>query len=261
MQDAGFRVALLPEQTITNSLGMKLQWIPAGKFTMGSPPGEPGRHTDEKQHDVSITRPFYLGVYKVTVGQFKAFAADKNYQTEPEKTGQGATWRNPGFEQTDGDPVVYVNWDDAVAFCAWLSKKGGQTLRPTHGGSVGVRLPRRLTDEVLLRGRRRQNGAVRLVPRQRREEDAPCGPEDAQRLGPFRYARRHLGLDRRLVRQGLLQQQPHGRPTGSPSRRDAHARGGAWNLAPRFCRSAHRNQLYGPTHRENNIGFRVVLLP
>ena len=73
MQDAGFRVVLLPEQTITNSLGMKLQWIPAGKFTMGSPPEEPGAKR-RKAARVSITRPFYLGVYEVTVGQFKAFA-------------------------------------------------------------------------------------------------------------------------------------------------------------------------------------------
>ena len=43
------------------------------------------------------------------------------------------SWRNAGFEQTDEHPVINVSWNDAVAFCQWLSKKEGKTYRlPTE---------------------------------------------------------------------------------------------------------------------------------
>jgi formylglycine-generating enzyme required for sulfatase activity len=46
--------------------------IPAGAFTMGSPSSEPGRSDDEVQHEVTISRPYWLGKTEVTVGQWKA---------------------------------------------------------------------------------------------------------------------------------------------------------------------------------------------
>src|SRR5213592_4857368 len=71
---------------ITNSIGMKLASIPAGEFLMGSPESEErgmsaAIRIDEKQHRVRITKPFYLGVYDVTRGQFSKFVADTNYKT------------------------------------------------------------------------------------------------------------------------------------------------------------------------------------
>ena len=42
-------------------------------------------------------------------------------------------WRNAGFPQTDEHPVVNVTWNDAVAFCQWLSRKEGRSYRlPTE---------------------------------------------------------------------------------------------------------------------------------
>ena len=55
---------------ITNSIGMKLVPIPVGKFVMGSPATEAERDPEEVQHEVAITRPFYLGVQEVTQAQF-----------------------------------------------------------------------------------------------------------------------------------------------------------------------------------------------
>ena len=89
---------------------------------------------------MTITKPFYLGAYPVTVGQFKAFVKETKYQTDAEKTGEGSafysggkwqwdpkrTWRTPPFVQTDDEPVVCVSWADAMAFCAWLNKKEGK---------------------------------------------------------------------------------------------------------------------------------------
>jgi formylglycine-generating enzyme required for sulfatase activity len=114
-------------KVITNSIDMQLVLIPAGKFLMGSPKGEVGREANEEQHEVEITKPFYLGKFHVTLGQFRKFVADKDYHGG--KNYRGST----GTGNSDDHPVVNVSWNDAVAFCAWLSKKEGKTYRlPTE---------------------------------------------------------------------------------------------------------------------------------
>ncbi|MEI8375737.1 MAG: SUMF1/EgtB/PvdO family nonheme iron enzyme [Planctomycetota bacterium] len=152
-----------------NEMKLKLTLIPAGEFKMGS--GESAEATaaffnktydtdilkadsfkdEHPQHRVRITKPFYLGTYHVTRGQFRQFVTDTGYKTDAEKGvgGKGAfgwnpdekkfalnekySWQNAGFEQTDEHPVVNVSWNDAVAFCEWLSKKEGKTYRlPTE---------------------------------------------------------------------------------------------------------------------------------
>src|SRR5262249_50247074 len=105
------------EDLITNSIGKKLARIPAGKFTMGSPPNEPGRVNGEDLHEVEITKPFAMGVHHVTVAQFRQFVAASAYKTEAEKAADPQTWQQPGFTTADHSPVVYVSWNDAVAFC------------------------------------------------------------------------------------------------------------------------------------------------
>ena len=66
-------------------------------------------------------------------------------------------WRNDGFEQTDEHPVVNVSWNDAVAFCKWLSDREGKTYRlPTEGG-MGICRSGRNANRVLFW--RRSGGA------------------------------------------------------------------------------------------------------
>ena len=98
-----------------------------------------------------ITRPFYLGTYHVTRGQFRHFVDDTGYKTDAENhvagfNGFGCdlktkklsddkkySWRYVGFEQTDEHPVVNISWNDAIAFCKWLNRKEGNTYRlPTE---------------------------------------------------------------------------------------------------------------------------------
>ncbi|HUT95606.1 MAG TPA: formylglycine-generating enzyme family protein [Thermoguttaceae bacterium] len=138
------------EAEITNSIGMKLVLIPAGEFMMGSPDSDAQATDHEKpQHPVRITRPFYLGVHEVTVGQFCRFVEAAAYKTEAERHGEGGewnesegkfkpwdpkyNWRNTEFEQTDVHPVVNVTWNVVVAFCEWLSRMEGHEYRlPTE---------------------------------------------------------------------------------------------------------------------------------
>jgi formylglycine-generating enzyme required for sulfatase activity/serine/threonine protein kinase len=112
---------------ITNSIGMKLNLIPAGRFLMGSPEDEPGRQADESpRHEVTITKPFYLGIHEVTQKQF-AEVMGKNPSTFNKANGGGSE-----------HPVETVSWEDAVAFCKTLSdlpreKKAGRIYRlPTE---------------------------------------------------------------------------------------------------------------------------------
>ena len=149
---------------ITNVIGMKLVLIPPGEFIMGSRESTEdvvaffnkkygqnllkGDYFEDEhpEHRVLISRPFYLATCPVTRGQFRRFVGDKQYKTEAERgTNPGAygwnpdtkayefnakfSWRNVGFEQTDEHPVVNVSWNDAMAFCQWLSERDGNTYR------------------------------------------------------------------------------------------------------------------------------------
>src|SRR5262249_815230 len=133
----------------SNSIGMRLVPIPAGKFIMGSPPSEPGRRsTDEAQHEITISKPFFMGAYEGKIEQFRGFVGATGYKTPAEKKGTGSdrsvpgkgfqmdpqcTWQNPGWRASDDHPVTCVTWNDAVAFCDWLSKKENALYRlPTE---------------------------------------------------------------------------------------------------------------------------------
>lgn len=133
-------------QVFTNGIGMKLVWCPPGSFTIGSPDEEELRHEDELAHRVKLTHGFYIGAYEVTRGQFQQFVDETSYSTIPERDEAGGngydaaarrfharlpaySWRNTGWTMTDMHPVVNITWNDAVAFCAWLSKKEKQNYR------------------------------------------------------------------------------------------------------------------------------------
>jgi formylglycine-generating enzyme required for sulfatase activity len=121
------------KEYFTNSLEMKLALIPAGKFMMGWPESEKSRSPNEKQHEVHIKEPFYLGIHEVRIRDYRAFVEDDGFKTEAEKAGDKDTWKNALLSRTEDHPVSYVSWNDAQAFCAWLTKKEGKKYRlPTE---------------------------------------------------------------------------------------------------------------------------------
>ncbi len=113
--------------------------VPAGSFLMGSPESEEGRFADESpQHKVTIAKPFAVGRTHVTRGQFAKFVEATGYRTDGGcwawsgtefKDDKNASWRSPGFDQSDDHPVVCINWDDATAYAAWLAKTTRQPYR------------------------------------------------------------------------------------------------------------------------------------
>lgn len=151
--------ALAPEGgEFTNSLGMKFARVEPGSFLMGEsntipddliapltyptraelvkrfPKGDPrkfhiptegfrhGDYDEKPVHQVRIGRAFYAGVFEVTNAQYEQF--DPSHRALRGKN---------GFSKEDHEAVVFVSWNDAKAFCDWLSKKEGLPYRlPTE---------------------------------------------------------------------------------------------------------------------------------
>ncbi len=105
-------------KAITNSIGMKLVRVEPGVFLMGSPENEAECDTNEYQHEVEITRPFYVGVYEVTQEQYERVMGETpSYFSS---TGGGKD-KVQGMD-TRQFPVENVSWKDAVKFCRLLSE-------------------------------------------------------------------------------------------------------------------------------------------
>ena len=113
--------------------------VPPGSFTMGSADNVKDRlYTELPQHMVTISKPFAVGKFLVTVGEFKAFVAATGYNAESRcivwagtelREPEGFSWRNPGFAQDDSHPAVCLSWKDAKAYADWLASKTKQPYR------------------------------------------------------------------------------------------------------------------------------------
>ncbi len=146
-----------------NSVGQSMVLIPPGEFLMGSSDadvelalkiaeetnldeiGVKRIHQERQQHLVRITQPFRLAAHEVTIGQFAKFVEQAKYKTQSEEFGGNSAvvkpeevnpdslklnWRAPGHAVTDDSPVTQVSWNDAVAFCNWLSEE--EKLQPCY---------------------------------------------------------------------------------------------------------------------------------
>jgi formylglycine-generating enzyme required for sulfatase activity len=245
---------------ITNSIGMKLVRIPAGKFMMGSPASEVGHDKDEEQHEVEITRDFYLGMHEVTQAQYKkVMGKNPSYFS----AGGGGKDKVKGID-TDDFPVENVSYDDAVELC----KKLSALLVEWQAGRT-YRLPTEAEWEYSCRG-----GASSSKPfhfgtslsstqanfNNNLKRTCKVGSYDANPFGlrdmhgnvwewcADRYAEDYYPTS--------LRRDPRGPASGSYR----VFRGGGWGSVGRHCRSADRNWR-GPDYRGNFLGFRVALVP
>ncbi len=120
---------------LENSIGLRLAFLPAGNFLMGSPASEKGHHADEgPQHEVRLSRTFGIGVLPVSWGQFRAVM------------NAGVRVLNH-FERFDDLPAEGVSWEDAVEFCRRLSK-----LDDERASARRYRLPTEAEWEYACRG-------------------------------------------------------------------------------------------------------------
>jgi serine/threonine-protein kinase len=246
--DPSVKTTAEPGKVITNSIGMKLTLIPAGKFLMGSPETEAGRRVDEGPvHEVTISRPFYMGIHEVTQQQYEGVMGD-----------------NPAhFKKSNGggpdNPVECVNWSDAVAFCRRLSeqpaeKSAGRSYRlPTeaeweYACRAGTQTPYSFSNPALFDRHAWfvGNSGAKTHPVGQREPN-PWGLYDM-----YGNVWEWCSDYHAPYKEGSAVD-PRGATTGTH-----HIfRGGAWNDAASDSRSAHRFN-FGVANGQFNIGFRVV---
>jgi formylglycine-generating enzyme required for sulfatase activity/uncharacterized caspase-like protein len=280
-------------RSLADSIGMRLALIPAGEFMMGSSDDDDDADDDETpRHRVRITRPFYLGTTEVAVGQFRRFVAATGHRTEAELDGRGGhgwnesrskfevdpkyTWRNPGFPQTDEHPVTNVSWNDAVAFCEWLSAKEGKVYRlPTEAeweyacrAGTTTRYTSGADPETLVSVGNVADGTARtrfpqwttIASRDGQLFTAPVGHFRANAWGLYDMH----GNVGEWCRDGYdgryYQESPGNDPPGPAQPLRRVYRGGSWADDPRYARSARRVGV-NPDYFYYDLGFRVTRIP
>jgi formylglycine-generating enzyme required for sulfatase activity len=115
--------------------------VPAGEFDMGSPDSEPGRWEAEGPRRHVRIRPFAVGKFHVTRGEWAEFVSATQRATtggcawsglpsaKDDAPDPAATWRDFGFPQDDSHPAVCISFPDAQDYVAWLSQQTGQRYR------------------------------------------------------------------------------------------------------------------------------------
>ena len=103
----------------------------------------PGRFPMAPDRQVTIRKPFQMAAHETTIAQFRAFVTDTGHRTDAEKSGMGVvkhvdgqmefgpqfTWQNENIAGENDHPVGQLSWNDADAFCRWLTRKEGRTYR------------------------------------------------------------------------------------------------------------------------------------
>jgi formylglycine-generating enzyme required for sulfatase activity len=282
--------AAVPEKSAPSGM----VWIAGGTFMMGSPGSEVGRRSDETQHQVTISRGFYMGKYAVTVGDFHQFVDATGYKTSAETFGGGlvwtgsnwvtkvdANWRNPYFTQNDNHPVVLISWNDGVKYCNWRSEREG--LSPAYmvsGTNVawnrsadGYRLPTEAEWEYACRAGTTSpfNTGNNIMTEQANYNGN--NPYNGNAKGTYRKGTTAVGS---FAANDWGLYDMHGNvwewcwdwygdyasdsqtdPTGAASGAYRMERGGSWIIDAECLRSAHRHY-FPPGLRYSSLGFRVV---
>lgn len=272
-----------PGSTPKKSL-VEMAEVEGGSFRMGSVLAD----NEKPIHKVTLTT-FRMGRHAVTVGEFRRFINATCYVTEAERgdgsffwngkaweKGKDVTWENPRFAQGPMHPVVCVSWNDAVAYCRWLSEAEG--LEPVYQGSgsemkidmaaEGYRLPTEAEWEYAAKGGMLSNGytyagsndldTVAWYSQNSGDGTHPVETKAPNELGLYdmtgnvwEWCQDWYGA------YGVDAQE---NPTGASSGAYRVYRGGSWGDGAGCCRSAYRNS-DTPGSRYPSYGFRLVRRP
>ncbi|MBF0163762.1 MAG: formylglycine-generating enzyme family protein [Magnetococcales bacterium] len=234
------------ELVITNTIGMELVRIPAGRFIMGSDSAtDPdGVAVERPAHAVEITRPFYLGRYEVTQAQWLAVMASRRSQFSGMRL-----------------PVENVSWEDIQEFLQLLNEREKSRLYrlPSeaeweYAARAGTTTIRPWGDDVAAMERHAWFGYD--------QGNALMRTHPVGQLAPNAW-----GLHDMLGNVWEWVADWHGRyeagevvqdPVGPERGRSRIVRGGSWNNAASFVRVANRHD-YQPDYRSGAVGFRLAM--
>jgi len=238
---------------ITNSIGMKLVLIPNGTFQMGSPPSEEDRSSDERQHEVTISKDYYLGVTEVTQEQY-----EKVMGKNPSEF-QGGKIKGNSLNH----PVELVSWEDAVEFCRKLSE-----LPEEKAAGRVYRLPTEAEWEYACRAGSKtvfhfgdDPGSLGDYAWFEENANSQTHPVGQKKPNPWGLYDMHGNVWEWC--SDWYGDYPKGAVTdpGGPNEGSRRVfRGGSWDYLAAHCRSALRGGFL-PSIRFSSIGFRVALSP
>jgi formylglycine-generating enzyme required for sulfatase activity len=259
---------------LADGKALDLLLVPAGEFIMGDVAGE----TDESPvSHAKIARPFYMGAAEITNAQYAAF--DTRHDSGViSMTGKDQGERGHVINQPN-QPVVRVTWNEAMAFCKWLSQKSGRKFTlPTESQwewacRAGTESPffygnqdtdfskfANLADASL--NQLDRGDAPPWHPRDRRFNDGSGVTSDVGRYQPNAWGLRNMHGN--AAEWTLTSYRPYpytdddGRNDPNSSARKT-VRGGSWFDRPHHADSAARLP-YQPWQAVYNVGFRVVMV-
>lgn len=246
--------------------GPEMVAIPPGWFQMGDIRGS-GNYQERPVHWVEISKPFAVGKYEVTVGEYLRFVeATGRYPPEWLKrdsadnihTGSNDYYRKLGDALTDRrHPIVGISWYDATAYARWLSQQTG----------LHYRLPTEMEWEYVARAGTAMNYWWGDTMGHNQANCKGCGsPWDGKQTAPVGYfAANPFGIYDTVGNVAEWTCSPweetyRGQERSCPDQTYTGRRtirGGAWDAAPYWGRAAAR---YGakPDYQNDNLGFRLV---
>lgn len=253
---------------------MEVVPIPAGKFVMGSNDESP---QEQPMHVVKIDKPFMMGVTEVTLQQYQQFEKEHVnglYDKPGVVISYGFVMDQPSF------PVIRVSWDQANAFCEWLSRRTGRevslpteaqwewacragTSSATWFGEDVTKYPEFANLSDPTSHNRRTSYRANHWPLAKRNNAAA---DKAHCLAPVgSYAANAFGL-KDMIGNVAEWTRSEGRPyphdnrgpqnTSKPGQRIV--RGGSWNDRPVRSTSSYRLS-YPSWQRVYNVGFRIII--
>jgi eukaryotic-like serine/threonine-protein kinase len=262
---------------LTNSIGMNFKLIPPGEYDMGSTQeeidsllaelrdlgvgdfGKFAAQTSAPRHRVRITHPIYLARSEVTRGQYEKFVEAQKYVPSAERLGElKFNWRD--FGDDPNQPVLGVSWEDANAFCRWLIEEEGlEYSLPSEAQWEWA--CRAGTTTLWSHG----DDVTQLAEYAVYGKGGMPEPVESRKPNPFGLHDMHGNVDEWCYdwhMRDFYSRSPLDHPVNDVAPTDAGSgkvsRGGAWNAAAWWSRSATRTYDYAasPTLPK---GFRVIL--
>ncbi|MEO8052966.1 MAG: SUMF1/EgtB/PvdO family nonheme iron enzyme [Acidobacteriota bacterium] len=229
--------------------------IPAGRFLMGFPKDEPNQqYYEEPLHEVRISDPFALGVYAVTFDDYDRFC-DSTFQAKPDDQNWGRGTR----------PVINVSWEQAQAYCSWLSEQTGRVYKLPSEAEweyacraetvtafyTGLRIT---LDQANFNGDYTFNGSAKG---EYRKQTVPVGTFSPNPFGLYEMHGNVWEWCQDRWHWNYQSSPLDASPWESEGSKERVLRGGCWSSEPGSLRSAKRNR-FSAGDRYPTVGFRVT---